>query len=272
MSKYKLIAFDMDGTLLNSNKEILPGTLKAIQKAFDNGKEVVLCTGRCIAELNQYIKQIPGLRYIIGVSGALVYDIKEKKAIYANPLKPNQVNSILDVIKEVDAMPHILTEKSIVQTKDAENMDYFHMGVYAPLFEQVATKVDDIFEYYKQQQMNVEKLNVYHANLKDRDNTREKLQNLDLVLANAEQTSIEISAKGTTKGTGLEKLCQYLNINIEEAIAVGDADNDLDVLKKAGLGIAMENANANVKAVADVVVGDCNSDGCVTAIEQYLLK
>ena len=91
------------------------------------------------------------------------------------------------------------------------------------------------------------------------------------MLANAETTSLEISAKNTTKGLGLQKLCEHLGISIDEAIAVGDADNDLDVLKRAGLSVAMGNANDNVKKIADVVVEDCDHDGCVQAIEKYLL-
>lgn len=82
MSKYKLIAFDMDGTLLNSEKEINKESIYAINKAFHAGKEVILCTGRCIAELEKYIKQIPELRFIVGASGAFVYDLKEQREIY----------------------------------------------------------------------------------------------------------------------------------------------------------------------------------------------
>ena len=80
MSDYQLIAFDMDGTLLNSNKQISPETLNAIKRATDAGKTVILCTGRNLAELNAFTEIIPGLRYLDCVSGACVYDLKEKKS------------------------------------------------------------------------------------------------------------------------------------------------------------------------------------------------
>ena len=86
MSKYKMIAFDMDGTLLNSQKKVRKETLDAINKAFDGGKEVILCTGRALAELEEYIELIPRMRYMVMTSGAFVYDIKEKKDIYANEI------------------------------------------------------------------------------------------------------------------------------------------------------------------------------------------
>lgn len=84
MSKYKLIAFDMDGTLLNSEKRISERTLEAVNRAFDAGKEVILSTGRCVAELREYFKRIPRLRYVVCSSGAILYDVKEEKILYSN--------------------------------------------------------------------------------------------------------------------------------------------------------------------------------------------
>lgn len=86
MSKYKLIAFDMDGTLLNSEKRISERTLEAVNRAFDAGKEVILSTGRCVAELREYFKRIPGLRYVVCSSGAILYDVKEEKILYSNSI------------------------------------------------------------------------------------------------------------------------------------------------------------------------------------------
>lgn len=269
---YKMIALDMDGTLLNSQKKISRATLEAINKAFSAGKEVVLCTGRCIPELEEYIEQINDLRYIIGISGALVYDLKEKKEIYMNKIPENQVDIIFDAIKGVDVLPHILSEKSLVQRDMMENMEHYGMGAYKPLFERVATPVENIVEYYRENKVDVLKLNLYHALQENREETRKKLEKENLVLVNAEKASLEVSAAGTTKGTGLGRLCEHLGMDLSEVISVGDADNDLDVLSKAGLAIAMGNANDNVKKICDVVVSDCDHDGCGEAIEKYLLE
>ena len=85
----------------------------------------------------------------------------------------------------------------------------------------------------------------------------------------AETTSLEISAKGTDKGKGLEKLCEFLNIPLSQTIVVGDADNDIEAMKKAGLAVAMENANERVKALADVIVSDNDHDGCREVLQNY---
>ena len=271
MRKYKMIAFDMDGTLLNSQKKVRKETLDAINKAFDGGKEVILCTGRALAELEEYIELIPRMRYMVMTSGAIVYDIKEKKDIYANEISVEIMDEILNYIKDKDIMPQMITKESIVQKKDYEHMEDFHMGIYKPMFNEVAVKVENMLDFYNDNKQPVAKLNLYHTSSEDREETRKAIEGLDVVLANAETTSLEVSAKNTTKGLGLQKLWEHIGISIDEAIAVGDADNDLDVLKRAGLSVAMGNANDNVKKIADVVVEDCDHDGCVQAIEKYLL-
>ena len=272
MSKYKLIALDMDGTLLNSQKEISKQTLEMIQKAYDSGKEVIFSTGRCVAELNSYIEQIPELRYINCVSGALVYDLKERRKIYSNAISIEKVNKILEAAQKEDVMIHLLTKDSIVQQSHYEQLNYYGMGVYKPLFEKVADKVPDILAYYKEKAMPIEKLNLYHRSPDGRERTRERLSKLGLMLADAEKTSLEVSEMGVTKGTGLTKLCEHLGISLEETIVVGDADNDVDALKIAGLSVAMGNANDEVKKICDVTVSDCDHNGCAEAIERFLLN
>lgn len=271
MSGYKLIAFDMDGTLLNSQKRISEHTLDAVNRAFDAGKEVVLSTGRCVAELREYFVQMPRLRYVICSSGAILYDIKEEKILYSNCIPVDTVREILKASKKEDLMVHLLAIESIVQKTDIPQMERFGMGVYQPMYEAVTTQVDDIYEYYEQAPFEVPKLNLYHASTEGRDRSRKRLENLDLVLADAERSSLECSAPGVTKGTGLIRLCEHLGIQINETIAAGDADNDLNILQTAGLAVAVGNANEHVKTVADVIVKDCNHDGCAEAIERFLL-
>ena len=106
MSQYQLIAFDMDGTLLNSNKQISPETLNAIKRATDAGKTVILCTGRNLAELNAFTEIIPGLRYLDCVSGACVYDLKEKITQYSQALDLGIVKKLIEIKKEQDTIIH----------------------------------------------------------------------------------------------------------------------------------------------------------------------
>lgn len=273
MSQYQLIAFDMDGTLLNSNKQISPETLNAIKRATDAGKTVILCTGRNLAELNAFTEIIPGLRYLDCVSGACVYDLKEKKTLYSQALDPGIVKKLMEFGMEEGAMIHVLSERSIVQKDQQSHMADFHMGIYQTMFDQITDKLENIYNSFCEEPFPVLKLNLYHRDEASRARTVERIKaaGLETALALAESTSLECSAKGIDKGVGLKKLCEYLGLPLEQTIAVGDADNDTMALKTAGLAVAMGNATEPIKALADVIVADCDHNGCAEAIDKYLL-
>lgn len=271
---YQLIAFDMDGTLLNSQKEISEKNLEAIRRASETGKTVILSTGRCPAELRPFLELIPGLRYLNCISGALVYDRQEKKEIYSRALPVELVKELLRIGREEDVMPQLLTDKSIVQRSHWEQMDHYFMGVYKPAFGRMAEKWEDLYGQYEAEPFPVNKLNLYHVNLEARERTRRRIQEagLPVEMVNSESTSVEISPAGVDKGEGLAILCGYLGIPLEETIAVGDGENDIGILKRAGLAVAMKNAAPPVLRLADVVVADCDHDGCAEAVDKCLLS
>lgn len=273
MNNYQLIAFDMDGTLLNSDKQISPETLNAIKRAGDAGKTVILCTGRNLAELNAFTEIIPGLRYLDCVSGACVYDLKEKKTLYSQALDPGIVKKLMEFALEEEAMIHVLSERSIVQRNQQSHMADFHMGIYQTMFDKITDKLENIYNSFCQEPFPVLKLNLYHKDEYSRARTVERIKaaGLETALALAESTSLECSAKGIDKGVGLKKLCEHLGLPLEQTIAVGDADNDTMALKTAGLSIAMGNATEPIKTLADVIVADCDHNGCAEAIDKYLL-
>lgn len=272
MSRYDLIAFDMDGTLLNSNKKISADSLEAIEKALQAGKVVTLSTGRPVAELREYEEQLKNLPYYICNSGALVLDRRTNEHIFENTLSESEILSIFEATKGIDVMLHNLSEESYIQQNQFDRIEDFKMEIYRPLYGNYATMVEDMEKFYKENRPPLYKFNLYSKNEKDRAFLKAKLSSLDIAISYAERTSLECVPKNVSKGTALKALCQHLNIPIERSIAVGDADNDLEIIKTAGLGVAMGNANDNVKAIADITVRDCDNGGCAQAIYDYLLK
>lgn len=273
MNTYQLIAFDMDGTLLNSKKQIAPSSLAAIEQARAAGKTVILSTGRCLAELSEYMDQIPGLRYLVCASGALVYDLARQTALFSEPLPPKQVRKILALAQAEKPMIHMLALRSIVDQNDFEHMEDFHMEMFRSFFEQVADKYPGLAQSYCADPFPINKLNLYHTDAASCARTEASLRaaGIDATMVYEQGTSIEISPKGISKASGLERLCTHLGIPVSQTIAVGDSENDFEILKKAGFSIAMGNAKPNIKAIADAVVSDCDHDGCAEAIRQYLL-
>ena len=271
--EYKLIAFDMDGTLLSSDKTILKSSKQAIQKAADAGKIVVLSTGRGPAELADYIPDVPSLRYMICVSGALIYDLQKQCAVYRTAIAPDVVKQLIDFAELETARAQLLTDRSIVQRDFFEHMDKYHMSAYVPLYDRCADKWENMPEQFAQDPFPVEKVNLYHLDTDSRMRTKQRIEAADLPveLAFSEYSSLECSAFGIDKGTGLKRLCEALHIPLQQTIAVGDAENDLGILRTAGLAVAMGNAAQSVQDIADVTVADCDHDGCAQAIERYLL-
>lgn len=271
MSTYKLMAIDMDGTMLNSNKLITLATKQTIDQALKQQKHIVLSTGRALSELSEYKNELNNLQYGICESGALIYDFKNQQAIHYEIFSKELINKILEVIDHKDIMLHFFSKgQSFIANGILPKMENYQMGQYQPLFKKVAKQIDNHLDYLKEHQ--VEKINLYHRDEASRQQTYELLKNLPLSLAFAEKTSLEISPISATKGKGLIKLCKYLDLDISKTIAIGDSDNDIDILKTAGLAIAMKNANDKVKNICNIIVNDNDHDGCKEAIETYLLN
>ena len=269
---YKLIALDMDGTLLTSNKLILPETIEDIHAAVKVGKDVVFSTGRGLVEMKSFFEQIPQINYAIVFSGAVVYNITEKEIIYYDSI-PRQI--ALEIIKVADAfqaMAHLLTlNESIVDKKQVQQMAEYNMKVYQSSFFKITTQVDSLAEACINYP-SFPKVNIYFRRREDRMAAYEQLKLYPITFAFAEEASLEMSPLNTTKGTALLHLASHLGIDVSETIAVGDADNDRDILLKAGLAVAMENANKDIKEMADEIVTDNDHNGTGEAIKKFLLQ
>lgn len=273
---YQLIALDMDGTLLTSDHHVSKGCRDAIKAAKEQGKYAVLSTGRNLDELKDNASDLHDVPFYICESGALLYDCKTKERLFHVSIPENIVKEILDIIEDYDAMPYFASNgETVVERCRQGHMTYFNMGKYEEmLFRQGSVIIDcTMKEYYEKTLCSVEKFNIFCASTKVRETLFAHLTslNLPITMVYSEIASIEISPLGVSKGLGLKKLCEHLGISIEESIAVGDADNDMEILKTAGLSVAMGNAAPYVKEVCDVIVSDNDHDGCKEAIETYLL-
>lgn len=273
MSNYSLIAFDMDGTLLNSQKQISEKSLLSVSEAVRAGKTVCLCTGRCIPELEEYLPVIKDIRYIIGDSGLFVYDTYENKYVFGNPMNKEIAVEIMTRLQMSgeDVMVQLHSDRSIVQTDRIPLMPLYNMSIYQPLYERICFTVDDLYSFFLSAPFPPNKINIYCRSPDQRYRIRQLLDDLSIEFKHVEGQSLECIPKGQSKGTGLIKLCEYLSIPAKAAIAVGDADNDIEMLEAAGFAVAMGNANKTILKLADAIVADNDHDGCAEAIENYLL-
>lgn len=272
MKELKLAAFDMDGTLLNSEQKIDPTSLAGLEKAASKGKILCLSTGRNVGEIMQYKEELRMVDYIMCISGALIINNKTDEIIFSKELPYDVTLALFDYAKEFDVLTQIHSWTSHFQPQDLHKMAAYGMGQYEKLFEKVAIFHDNLCEDYRANPYPVYKFNYYCRDTEVRTQLEEALKWVDVTLCYAETQSLEASPMNIRKSFGLQCICDLLGISMDETMAVGDADNDLDMLKAAGLGVAMGNANANAKAAADVTVADYDHGGIRQAIEEYLLK
>lgn len=270
--EYRLIALDMDGTVLNSDKVISPRTAAAIHKALDCGKEVLFATGRCPSEMKEHFEAFPEMKYAMCLSGALILDIQEGTALSDTTIPRPLAETVLKEAKQLDAMVTVYAGSDVfVERCRKGNMDYFNCQCFASLYDHCAVWVDDISEALAVRGDQVYKINLYCHTHEDWRKATRILSSLPLNYASGIPNNYEISPLGVNKGIGLKKLCEVTGISMAETIAVGDEGNDLAMIQAAGLGVAMGNASDAVVEAADVMTADCDHDGVASVIEMCLL-
>ena len=269
---YQLIAFDMDGTLLTSKKTIAKSSVEAIGIAQDAGKQVVLSTGRSLSEVIPYGDNLHGIRYAILASGALIYDLEAKCALAKQTLPALAVDKVKAIAEAQDLMLVCMIDgQGYLQKSHFENIANYHMEIYTELYDKTAILVDNIYDLLVKEREHFDKINIYHFTARDRDQSYETLLSEKITMIKAEVSGLELTAQGVEKGQGLAHFAQKLNLPMEQIIAVGDADNDESMIREAGFGVAMGNANENIKNLADIVVADNDHGGCAQAIDDVLL-
>lgn len=271
MSAYRLLALDMDGTLLTSDKRISPRTLDAIRAASARGAYVALSTGRAVTELFEYRAQLRGIvRYASLLSGGLVYDLDHDERISARTFDTELALRVVEQGLAEDAMVHVMTDAHSAATpRDVERMHLIGMSVYQDMFRQQCTYIDDPAAFVRAQEGHVCKINLYHPNAAARAHSRAALADLPLQPVVGEAASLELTPAGVSKALGLKLLCEHLGLSLAQCVAVGDAGNDLDVLQAAGHAVAMGNATPEARAVADEVVADNDHDGIAEVVARW---
>ncbi len=267
--KYKLLALDMDGTLLNSEKKISSRTKAALENLSARRIFIVASTGRNLAELSEYRDDLKSMSCGILISGGMIYDFVNDAPIKIHAMDEPTIFKLIDFGLETRAMIHLHTiKKSVARQEDIQNMAAFDMGVYQNMFDKICERCADPKEYVRSHPGSVIKVNLYHRDKISRDKNFERIKKMNLSISFAEAFNLEMSPANITKASGLKELCDFLKIDLSEAVAIGDADNDREILQTAGFSVAMGNSSDEIKSLADLVTLDNDNDGVAAAIEK----
>ena len=266
---YKLLALDMDGTTLTSDKKITPQTIDGINRLIKSGVHVVVSSGRALTEITIFKEEFKNMHYGILISGGMIYDFFEDKPISVHRVPFEECINLIELGEAEQAMVHLLTIRdSVAKPQDIANMSDFQMGVYTDMFSKICVQCADLKKYAIEHKDTIVKVNIYHRTPESRERTVAKLKGHNLQMVYAETTALEASPPSVTKAAGLIELCKYLNIDIADTVAIGDAPNDTEVLQTAGYAVAMGNASDDIKKIADYITDDNDHDGVLKAINK----
>ena len=283
-TKYELIALDMDGTLLDSGQRITPRAKAVVREILAHGKQVVFATGRCRPQLEEYLECFPQMRYLICENGACVCDLKTGEDLFRRALPQQQVLHVMEAVEKEDVLAaFFIGNRSFMDRRTFLRMEEFGLESYRAVFAKSAVWVEDLFSFYRDRPLEVEKIALFFpsGNLNARDGlhrraqacarVQERIHSLPVTMAVSASGNMEITGEGVNKGTGLKLLCGHLGLPLSQTAAVGDGENDRELLRLAGFAVAMENASASIRAAAAVTVPDCDHDGAAVAMERYML-
>lgn len=272
--RYRLIALDMDGTALNDEKQMDALTQETIHKALAAGKEVIFCTGRSVAEMESFLALFPDMHYLLCESGALIYDLRERKSVHRDTIPEDAVQALREAAEGRDVMPNVFSEgENCLNSSQIDRLAEYQMGPYVDTIPPIVCRYEDVLSDEKLLGAGAEKINFYHRTPEERAISRKMLEerHARLAMADAEISSLECSPLNVDKGSGMRALAKITGIPTEEMIMVGDANNDIGGLKQAGLAVAMGNANEHVRAICHVSVADNNHSGAAEAIRRFLM-
>lgn len=246
-----------------------------IKKAMAQGVYFVPATGRAVNALPPELKEMEGIRYGIFSNGATIYDLKEEKVIYKNHFEMDRVLELMDFLKQFDLMESIsLNGQSYANKKEMENIDYYELDSNTKAIVQGSrVLVDDLEMFVKEQSTTVEKTTLLFKTMEERRRAADALSKIeDIQFSSSLPKNLEISKKGCNKGDGLFHLAKILNIQKEEIMSCGDADNDRELLESAGLAVVMENGLDSMKAIADYITVSNQENGVAKAMEKFVLR
>lgn len=258
----KLIAVDMDGTVLDSSSGLPEVNRRALEIAYDRGVYVVLCTGRTMTELYPCLEHFDGVRYAVCTNGGFVVDLKTGERICEQLLPFETADAVLEAAERFDARPEVFFGGRAYLDRIAyDNPFDYHIGQFKDLLARTCVPVDDVRAFLNDGRKSVEKMNLFCRRLEDRDRLLNACLGFDAAVTYSIPGNVEINSELADKGRGLESLCGFLGISGRDVVAFGDSLNDVSMLEFAGMSVAMENAIPEVKSVADMVAPSNDSGG-----------
>ena len=270
---YELICLDLDGTLLNSKHQISERTLETLRRIEARGTKIAIVTGRPGYDARYHAKLISDQTYFIGANGTIAGHVALEELILEESMTKNSVSVLRSLAQEIGVKPTVFTRE---QTLIHSFRDYMIHKVMVKAFQKSHSKnlryIQGTRKFYsciEDDSLPIQKAVFFIKSKKKAALTEKLLRNHpQFELAITSRNCFEITEKGKNKSHGIKKLAEHLGVKREKVIAFGDSENDREMLKYVGCGVAMGNAPETIKAVANHITGTNDEEGVAGFLQQ----
>ena len=270
MPSYKLIASDLDGTLLRGDMTVSPENSAAIRKFKEYGVTFVATSGRTLYEIPEEIRENPDIRYITYSNGTAVYDKELGKDIISNRISKECISKVIEALNEYETMLSVHSDGHAYfdQNKNSDgDFSYYQVNDYYKKLLKKDVMVDDLKTFCLNSD-GIESVVMFFHSDAEMELCRSKLEAIEgLTVTSSIGHNIEICSDRAGKGEALAMLAEMLGISGEDIISVGDNMNDTSMFSVSGLGLCVGNGSKDAKEFADSVI--CTNEENVL---DYILK
>ncbi len=272
LKNIKLIALDLDGTTLTRNG-LTRRTKETLEEAIRRGIKVVIATGRPYVALPEKVLQIQGLEYVIISNGAHIANPETGEFLYSNYMSEKAAMKVRSILMETKYEVEVFTAgKAFIDKKlydDLAENGSTYMG--AKYILRTRQPVENIYDFWEETKSEIENINIHFEFLEDRANMYEVLSQVDdAAITSSMPHNIEVGGATTSKASALCELCRITGVDMENVIAFGDSHNDMAMIKEAGIGVAMGNAEEDVKEIADHIAPSNDEEGVAYTIRTLI--
>ena len=275
--KYRLIAFDLDGTLLNDDKKIPERNLLALKAAAERGCYIVPATGRIVAGMPEDIRRLDCVRYYVIMNGAMVWDEADKTVIRRSEM---DLETALKLYEYLDGFPVgydcYKDGRGYISADDFRLLNEYFEAIPKMIgyVRSIRTAVPDLKATLRDWGESIQKMQIYFRPCQE-ELRKQMLSELpekfpELAFTSSLKNNIEVNSCDAGKDKGLQALCSVLGLDMASVVAFGDGSNDSAMLAAAGLGVCMDNGCAEAKAAADEICDDNNRAGLAQVIERLI--
>ena len=274
MRNIRLIALDLDGTLLNSDKKLTPENEAALRRASEAGIEIVPATGRFYGGMPDFIRALPYVRYAITINGAEVLDTATGESVYKAEIPVADAVKIMEYLDRLPVIYDCYMDGWGWMTKSMQDKapEYAPTPHNLKMLLELRHPVPELKAHLRGTGHDVQKVQAFFHDLELRARVIDELRRLfpDTAVTTSISNNMEVNHKDAQKGKALAGLAAHLGIDISETAAFGDDMNDLSMIEAAGVGIAMENGAPDLKKTADRIAPSCDENGVAREIERLL--